>query len=393
MYHLVASHYALAICLFSLLISFPSFIASGKDPETSPTASTELICHTLDPSECYPAVFIPTKEFQTIREDQSIPPGLHVRMNLATGLKEARLNIPEAVEDDINALVILEDFQGDNKEQSGPEPLLVQNEENIYHPFEPEAMSPEQHSIESNDEVQSIAAVASRILETSPKDHPEAIIADLDFLADLAHDAEWGLQIVQHETLLLRLLQIIDPNTSRYEPRVRSASAIALGSALQNNNQALDAWRYHTRAFPRTMSVVGGALRGLVQDIDDRSGSEEHFTYARRLMFLLAQVCHDSDQLSQFAEQGGLITLINMYNIAVDPLDIGTMTKLKVKIANFAIDFAPALAMKVKATESLRSMCVLFESDASVRYITDTIEYQSRAAAHATLRDVMGGQC
>ena len=36
-------------------------------------------------------VFVATKEWQVVKEGQSIPPGLHVRMNLQTGLKEAKL--------------------------------------------------------------------------------------------------------------------------------------------------------------------------------------------------------------------------------------------------------------------------------------------------------------
>ena len=36
-------------------------------------------------------VFQPTAEWQTIQPGQGIPPGLHVRMNLQTGQKEAKL--------------------------------------------------------------------------------------------------------------------------------------------------------------------------------------------------------------------------------------------------------------------------------------------------------------
>ena len=36
-------------------------------------------------------VFVASKQWQVVREGQAIPPGLHVRMNLQTGLKEAKL--------------------------------------------------------------------------------------------------------------------------------------------------------------------------------------------------------------------------------------------------------------------------------------------------------------
>ena len=39
--------------------------------------------------------FLPTNEWQTVGENQAVPPGLHIRMNLATGHKEAKLLDPE----------------------------------------------------------------------------------------------------------------------------------------------------------------------------------------------------------------------------------------------------------------------------------------------------------
>lgn len=46
--------------------------------------------------------FVATREWQIIKEGQSIPRGLHVRMNLQTGLKEAKLleeKVPESQHD------------------------------------------------------------------------------------------------------------------------------------------------------------------------------------------------------------------------------------------------------------------------------------------------------
>lgn len=38
--------------------------------------------------------FIPTDQWQKIREGQKIPPGLHIRLNLETGEREAKLLDP-----------------------------------------------------------------------------------------------------------------------------------------------------------------------------------------------------------------------------------------------------------------------------------------------------------
>lgn len=36
-------------------------------------------------------LFIPTSEWQTLKKDQGIPSGLHVRLNVQTGVREAKL--------------------------------------------------------------------------------------------------------------------------------------------------------------------------------------------------------------------------------------------------------------------------------------------------------------
>src|SRR5690349_15320230 len=69
-----------------------TFATPPTDP--SPAPSGDLICHTNNAAECYPRIFQPTKDFQVIHDDQDIPHGLHVRMDIYSGIKEARLNVP-----------------------------------------------------------------------------------------------------------------------------------------------------------------------------------------------------------------------------------------------------------------------------------------------------------
>ena len=47
-------------------------------------------------------VFVASKQWQVVREGQAIPPGLHVRMNLQTGLKEAKLLSDEDENDGVD---------------------------------------------------------------------------------------------------------------------------------------------------------------------------------------------------------------------------------------------------------------------------------------------------
>jgi nucleotide exchange factor SIL1 len=69
-------------------------LSRGEEELQQPTGE-EMICSQEHAGDCYPKLFQPTKDFQVIREGQDLPPGLHVQMDMTTGKKQARLNIPE----------------------------------------------------------------------------------------------------------------------------------------------------------------------------------------------------------------------------------------------------------------------------------------------------------
>ena len=54
-------------------------------------------------------VFVATNEWQEIKEGQSVPAGLHYRMNLETGKKEAKIIDPEETEHQETTSPILSD--------------------------------------------------------------------------------------------------------------------------------------------------------------------------------------------------------------------------------------------------------------------------------------------
>src|SRR5690606_6751119 len=73
--------------LLPLLLLLPYVSSTAPAP-----SSDRQICHPNQP--CYPAVFVPTDEFQRIYDDQEVPAGLHIRMNIYTGEKEAKKMAP-----------------------------------------------------------------------------------------------------------------------------------------------------------------------------------------------------------------------------------------------------------------------------------------------------------
>lgn len=72
--------------------------------------------------------FVPTHEWQVIKEGQSIPAGLHVRMNFQTGIKEAKLM--ENEESENNKIKFTEEQKpADKTTKKGPKIILANDEE------------------------------------------------------------------------------------------------------------------------------------------------------------------------------------------------------------------------------------------------------------------------
>jgi nucleotide exchange factor SIL1 len=70
-----------------------ALLGAFSKADVLPQSNELSICDTQpDGSQhCYPKMFVPTNQFQVILPNQVVPPGLHVRLNLQTGVKEAKL--------------------------------------------------------------------------------------------------------------------------------------------------------------------------------------------------------------------------------------------------------------------------------------------------------------
>lgn len=233
----------LTIALFSVfLFSFASASASPS-PSESPSAETELICHTDNPAECYPKVFSATEEFQIVRDDQDLPPGLHVRLDIQTGEKQAKLNNPKE----------------DGKENPALKGLPVDRSVVV---VDPEAAQDEQPKIPFGAPAYEPVGVVKapreknagflQALETVKKDpnfNPSGELdAALQDLEDLSHDMYYGLQIVEDPEALQALFCLLTKRdkSAAAEERLLTerpdflASSI-LASSIRNNKPALNA--------------------------------------------------------------------------------------------------------------------------------------------------------
>ncbi|POS75339.1 hypothetical protein DHEL01_v206269 [Diaporthe helianthi] len=231
-------------CLTLLLFLVFAVLTFGVSASTSYEGSTtnnqgkgDLICHTDDPAECYPRVFEPTNEFQVVHEDQEIPQGLHVRLDMSTGKREAKINDQNEANPALeglptdSSLVLIDDQQDP---EAGNKPQIPKGAPE----YEPVGKIKEpQHAKQSFHD--SLTVLKTLALDDRP------IGAALDILDDISHDIYYGLKIAEDTGAVKELLCMMSSQgvftMSDGDEVVRQAGLAAsiVGSALQNNHKAL----------------------------------------------------------------------------------------------------------------------------------------------------------
>ncbi|KAL9036050.1 MAG: hypothetical protein Q9214_006304, partial [Letrouitia sp. 1 TL-2023] len=305
------------------ILVFLAFIRSFTSTQAtvpSPKASTDLICHTNRASDCYPRIFQPTETFQFVHDDQTLPPGLHVRMNLAMGVKEARLNIPDSQEADghSNLAIVqpLEDPAIDMDVNALPQKVL-QHGSSPRHPFD--FTSDVGHG-------SIFSSRAANIKQSATSGDLDVLLPSLTDLQELSHSYHWGLTLAEDERLVHTLYQLLRPSTISKE--VRSLTALLLGTALHNNLPASSAMLIHfySNEWPE------GPLEAVITALKH----EESPTLASRMIFLLSALCQDQTQLARFVESDGTNLLIRVFDAQSAGGD--NKDKLRRKISNFLLD-------------------------------------------------------
>jgi nucleotide exchange factor SIL1 len=225
--------------MITLAAASSSSSPSASTP--SPAVDVDLICHTDNSSECYPKIFVPTDEFQTVHEDQDLPPGLHVRLNVWTGHKEAKINVPDEQVAEVAGLPV----------DSSVVVVDQPNEEEIQIP----AGAP-------------VYEAAGKIREPPKGEESDSFFESLEILKkglnldealkeleELSHDIYYGLKITEQYDTVKKLLCLANTdwqygdNESPVSLRraIRAANIIAY--ALQNNPKALAEVEKHWEKF------------------------------------------------------------------------------------------------------------------------------------------------
>ncbi|KAL0936448.1 nucleotide exchange factor sil1 [Colletotrichum truncatum] len=234
--------------VFGLIFLASSVSASSQASAAAPSPSVEveLICHTDNPAECYPKIFQPTEEFQIVHDDQELPHGLHVRMNINTGEKEAKINDPKETNPALEGMPVDRSIVVVDSEEPAEEPQLPEGAPK----YDPKGAvkQPQQESSEFYSNLEYVKKGANGV------DLP--IDEALEFLEDISHDIYYGLKITEtFDTIKALLCLMTDPKTPTSSkgavPRDQQAAAIISG-ALQNNPTALEEV---TKVWPQLMEA------------------------------------------------------------------------------------------------------------------------------------------
>ncbi|KAK4199566.1 hypothetical protein QBC40DRAFT_281597 [Triangularia verruculosa] len=223
--------------------------ASGDPPSPSPSAEVKLICHTSNPAECYPKIFQPTHEFQIVHPDQDLPLGLHVKLNINTGQKEAKINDPdEEVDPSLAGLPVDSAIVTVDTPDLEPEPVqkprrLPKNAPG-YDPDGKIKEPPKNNPHAGND-----AAVFFESLSYLRKGLD--IDSALESLSDVSHDIYYGLKIAEDYDTIANLFciantpAIFGPSPSAETLSRARLAALTLSSVTQNNPKALSEIETH----------------------------------------------------------------------------------------------------------------------------------------------------
>ena len=228
-----------SIALIGALISSLASASSPSTPSKSPSAEGDLICHTDNPAECYPKVFSPTDEFQVVHDDQDLPPGLHIQLDIQTGQKQAKINVPTEENPALKGLPVDRSVVVVDSDES-PDTSEIPPGAPAYDPIGVVKAPKEK----SEGFVQALQVVQSHA-EKGEYARSDQLTHALDELEELSHDMYYGLQIAESPDTLHGLFCILmsrDAEQAATQPLAERSDFLAssiISSAVRNNRPAL----------------------------------------------------------------------------------------------------------------------------------------------------------
>lgn len=332
-------------------------VIAAAPSSPSPGKASDLICHTSNAADCYPKIFEPTKDFQIIHDDQDIPPGLHVRMDIYTSKKEARLNIPmegEEATDDIpteQAMVIV----------NQPEPVMAEPEEE---PVKDKSVAMRDRQPKKPPAYDNAGKVMP------PRPDGEGTVADstafqtavatltkgdlsgradvLPTLLDLSHDIYYGVELMKNADVLEQLLWLMyetDWRDSKGTADTHKRAAGIVANSIQNNPTALK------EAQKSWHQLMPGPRKTSTKELSENAKWQSDSAMVERMLLLLREetdpaamkakinvltgLMKSADIKNRFLEQEGLGELLTIFRSEFQNRE---WDGVRVKLAEFVSD-------------------------------------------------------
>lgn len=167
---------------------------------------------------CYPKYFIPTNEFQVIKDGQILPEGLHVRMDFSTGVKEAKIiNESEETAPESTAIVIKD---------------VAKSQVTIN--IKDDVASDKRSALNLN-EKDSLDLLITGLNGKEPANVPKQV-ETLQQLTQLVHQIDIGLAVARIERVKTILLEFMQTGIPELElETVRLISAMASNNPVAQN--------------------------------------------------------------------------------------------------------------------------------------------------------------
>lgn len=262
-----------------LLLAFSLATAQLVDP------TAEVICPDSNPANCYPKIFVPSDEWQIVREDQHIPPGLHVRINLETGLEEAKLDEDTPHQNPELVVVPQPDDLGEK---------IHDTNENIKHKIQDTLAKYKKDKQEfvrskvSQSDLNDFSSSVEELLAFGDGGDISRLDKALDTLTDLSHDIEFGVQLSKDANIFAALQNVA--SLAAAEDEVTEKALRIMGSSLRNNpeaianvikNQPLSFFSelFEILQLPTTTDVIQKRILGVIHALSaDRQLAYQHFS-------------------------------------------------------------------------------------------------------------------
>ncbi|KAI5923352.1 hypothetical protein F4810DRAFT_669962 [Camillea tinctor] len=319
---LVKTIFSLLLLIF-IVSSFTSASSSPSPPSESPSAEPELICHTDNPAECYSKIFSATDEFQVVHDDQDLPAGLHVRLDMQTGEKQAKLPDPtennpalEGLPVDQSVIVVDPEKQPDNEPHIPPGAPAYEPIGKVKEPQE-----------KNEGFGEALIAIKEDLRQSDNDRHdvPDDVSQALDTLEELSHDMYYGLRIAEDAEALETLFclaakrDVEQAQTLSLTSRPDFLASSILASAVRNNAPALKAVEKSWDALmAQSCKFTSQTLRhelyhGLAPTTEPGSAGELlEADFARLHLTVLGALLKSPKISGEFIESGGMRSLLQI---------------------------------------------------------------------------------